>query len=202
MLSGFTASLLLTTVSELGDKTFFIAVILAMRHPHRLIFSAVMAALGLMTGISVLLGQALALFPKIYIHNAAIALFLIFGIKLIVDALQMPAKSDFAEEPNSEFADAKAIVNELAAVNIWAKAFVMTFLAEWGDRTQISTIALAAVHNPVAVSVGAIIGHGICTMIAVGSGYLISGKISERILTGIGGVLFLIFGITSYIQGV
>jgi putative Ca2+/H+ antiporter (TMEM165/GDT1 family) len=32
-LTGFTAGLLLITLSELGDKTFFIGAILAMRHP-------------------------------------------------------------------------------------------------------------------------------------------------------------------------
>ena len=35
MLTAFTTSLLLIIISELGDKTFFIAAILAMRHPRR-----------------------------------------------------------------------------------------------------------------------------------------------------------------------
>ena len=38
VLTAFTASLLLITISELGDKTFFIAVILAMRHSRRTVF--------------------------------------------------------------------------------------------------------------------------------------------------------------------
>jgi hypothetical protein len=38
MLTGFTAGLLLITLSELGDKTFFIGAILAMRHPRRWVF--------------------------------------------------------------------------------------------------------------------------------------------------------------------
>lgn len=39
----------------------------------------------------------------------------------------------------------------------------MTFLAEWGDRSQISTIALAAAHDPYGVTLGGIIGHAFCT---------------------------------------
>ncbi|EER14265.1 conserved hypothetical protein [Perkinsus marinus ATCC 50983] len=38
----------------------------------------------------------------------------------------------------------------------------MTFLAEWGDRSQISTIALASSKNPVGVTIGGVLGHCIC----------------------------------------
>ena len=219
MLTAFTASLLLITISELGDKTFFIAVILATKHSRRLVFSSVLAALALMTVLSVALGQLVALFPKEYTHYGAIALFIIFGLKLIYDASQMSAKSEEAivqeaaeavETQDSPNAIAKLpifgqslrnILSRYSWLGVWTQAFVMTFLAEWGDRTQISTIALAAAYNPVFVTVGAIVGHGICTAIAVIGGRLIAGKISERVITAVGGVLFLIFGITAYFQG-
>jgi putative Ca2+/H+ antiporter (TMEM165/GDT1 family) len=54
----------------------------------------------------------------------------------------------------------------------------MTFLAEWGDRSQIATIALAASFNPFMVTFGALLGHLLCTAAAVKIGELISGKIS------------------------
>ncbi len=204
--ASFTASLLLITVSELGDKTFFIAVILSMRYDHRTIFSSVLAALALMTVISVTLGQAISLLPKAYVHYAAIALFLIFGVKLIIDAIKMPSESDGAvvkeaEEAVEEKSSIPIFGKTLARypqLGIWIQAFVMTFIAEWGDRTQISTIALAAANDPVSVTLGAILGHAICTVIAVIGGRLVAGRISERIITGVGGVLFLIFGVTAY----
>ena len=219
MLTAFTASLLLITISELGDKTFFIAVILATRHSHRIVFSSVLAALTLMTMLSVALGRVAALFPKEYTHYGAIALFLIFGAKLIYDASQMSSKSEEAivheaeetvKTQDSPNAIAKLpifgkslsnILSRYSWLGIWTQGFVMTFIAEWGDRTQISTIALAAVHNPFFVTLGAVLGHGICTAIAVIGGRLIAGKISERVITAVGGVLFLIFGVTAYFQG-
>jgi len=45
----FLASISVIIVSELGDKTFFIAAILAMRNPRVTVFAGAMLALGLMT---------------------------------------------------------------------------------------------------------------------------------------------------------
>jgi putative Ca2+/H+ antiporter (TMEM165/GDT1 family) len=211
LLQAFTASLLLITISELGDKTFFIAVILSMRYDHRTVFSSVLSALALMTVLSVLLGQAVSLLPKTYTHYGAIALFLIFGVKLIIDAIRMSPNSteEVVKEAQETVEEQKQqiaiplfgkMLARYPQTGIWIQAFVMTFLAEWGDRTQISTIALAAANDPVFVTLGAILGHGICTVIAVIGGRMVAGRISERVITGIGGVLFLIFGVTAYFQ--
>lgn len=39
------------------------------------------------------------------------------------------------------------------------EAGILTFLAEWGDRSQIATITMAAEKDPVMVTIGAILGH-------------------------------------------
>ena len=75
MLTAFTAGLLLITISELGDKTFFIAVILAMKHSRKLVFIGVSAALAAMTILSVLFGQVVSLLPQTYVKYAEIVLF-------------------------------------------------------------------------------------------------------------------------------
>jgi Ca2+/H+ antiporter, TMEM165/GDT1 family len=48
----FVASLSVIIVSELGDKTFFIAAIMAMRHPRITVFAGAIGALALMTVLS------------------------------------------------------------------------------------------------------------------------------------------------------
>lgn len=63
---------------------------------------------------------------------------------------------------------------------IFMQAFTMTFVAEWGDRSQITTIILSARENLWGVITGGIIGHAICTGIGVIGGRMIAQKISVR----------------------
>jgi putative Ca2+/H+ antiporter (TMEM165/GDT1 family) len=204
VLTGFTAALLLITVSELGDKTFFIAAILAMRHSRRLVLIGAIAALAAMTIISVVAGQAISFLPKLYIHDAEIVLFIGFGIKLLYDASRMPASSDseVVDEAKEAVEQAEKQRNkQKTPLSIVLEAFVLIFMGELGDRTQFATIALAASNNAFGVTVGAILGHSICAVIAVSCGRLIAGRISERQLTLIGGCLFIVFGVVAAMEG-
>lgn len=48
----FVASFSVILVSEIGDKTFFIAAIMAMRHPRLTVFAGAISALAVMTILS------------------------------------------------------------------------------------------------------------------------------------------------------
>lgn len=84
---------------------------------------------------------------------------------------------------------------------IFLQAFLMTFLAEWGDRSQIATIALAADYDPLGVTIGGVCGHAACTSAAVLGGKRMAGAISERMVGLCGGVLFVAFGVHALIVG-
>ena len=77
---------------------------------------------------------------------------------------------------------------------MFVEVMTMTFLAEWGDRSQIATIALAAHRDPYGVCIGGCLGHGFCTALAVLGGKFLASRISEKHVTLIGGALFLVFG--------
>ena len=201
ILTGFTAGLLLITLSELGDKTFFIGALLAMRHPRRWVFMGVTAALFAMTVLSVLLGQVATLMPLHYVKWAAVILFIGGGAKLLYDAAAMGANDTLDDE---QAAACAAIHQQPTFSSRWGlapaivlRAFTLTFVAEWGDRTQLATLTLAATHSPLGVMVGATLGHAICAAIAVVSGKWIAGKLSERWLTTMSGDLFLLFGVVA-----
>lgn len=205
MLTAFTAGLLLITVSELGDKTFFIAMLLAMRHSRRLVFVGVVVALAAMTVLSVLMGQVASLLPKLYIHIAEVVLFIGFGLKLLYDAYQMSPSAPCCGEVREAEKTLEQSNFKLGCRSprwgIILQSFGLTFAAEWGDRTQLATIALASSNNPFGVTIGAILGHAICAAIAVVGGRLVAGRISERVLTALGGGLFVLFGVVALVEG-
>jgi putative Ca2+/H+ antiporter (TMEM165/GDT1 family) len=198
VLSAFIAGLSFITVSELGDGSFFIAMFLAMKHSRRLIFCGVLLALIVMTIISVAVGQVAYFLPKGFVHHVSIFLFFGFGLKMFYDAYRMSGNSEdeVIEEAKAVVIKAEEELSKQASNwQILVKGFVLTFLAEWGDRTQIATISLAVNNEPIGLTLGSILGHAICTAIAVGCGKIVCGRISERKLTVIGGCLFILFGV-------
>lgn len=96
-LDAFTASISVILFTELGDKTFFIAAIMAMRHPRLIVFTGAITALALMTVLSVVFGMAATIIPKVYTYYISTALFAIFGLKMIYEGYFMKA-TDAQEE--------------------------------------------------------------------------------------------------------
>jgi putative Ca2+/H+ antiporter (TMEM165/GDT1 family) len=203
--AAFGASLTAITLAELGDKTFFMALILAARHRARDVFLGAFGALTAVTLISLGLGYGLReLLPPSVVPWLAAALFLGFGLKLLVDAQGMAANEADDEEQEAEQAineaESRRRLSTTWAV-IW-EAFVLVFIAELGDRTQFTTIFLAAApgFGFAALLAGTLLGHALVTWLAVGAGQWIGGRISERLLYGLSGGLFLVFGLLALKQ--
>ena len=84
--------------TELGDKTFCIAAVMAMRHNRIIVFAGAIGALIVMTILSVGIGAIMpALLPKVYTHYAAAALFAYFGYRLLREAMSMTGKETHDE---------------------------------------------------------------------------------------------------------
>ncbi|KIY48599.1 UPF0016-domain-containing protein [Fistulina hepatica ATCC 64428] len=226
--------------SEIGDKTFLIAAILAMRHPRLVVFAGAFASLVVMSVLSAALGRVLpALVPRQYTQLLAALLFFVFGAKMAAEGRQM--RSGDNEKLRTEMREAEEEILEDEAFRdgcqcdrsvveldkmeaghttkearkskktrlvegvrnfcslllgpVFVQSFLLTFLGEWGDRSQIATVALGAAHNVHVVAFGTIVGHSCCTALAVLSGRYVSSKISIRHVTLGGAGLFLIFGV-------
>jgi len=209
--SGFTAAFGLIFVSEIGDKTFFIAALLAMRRGKVVALAGAVAALAFMTAISVALGRLFTKLPDSFSSSlplgeyCAVALLLFFGVKTLKDALAQPTASDAADngDGEGEMKEAAEMVQQAEAsrqggwLASFAQTFALIFVAEWGDRSMLATIALGAAQNPVGVFAGAVAGHALATSLAVLGGAILSERISERTLSITGGVMFLVFALAT-----
>ncbi|KAF3091112.1 hypothetical protein TWF569_011368 [Orbilia oligospora] len=266
----FTLSFLMIIFSEIGDKTFLIAALMAMKHSRTLVFSAAFSSLVVMTVLSAVLGHAVpTLLPKRFTNWLASGLFFIFGVRMLMDGLKMekgtagvqeemreveqelqekeqeargrtgsnasmmeegivpprsqkrnplrrsnsPTISDDSDDEsydkrNGSGNNIKVVadgVQNLAALLLspaWVQTFVMTFLGEWGDRSQIATIAMAAGQDYWFVILGAIVGHGCCTAGAVIGGKFLAEKISVRNVTLGGAIAFLAFGFIYMLEAI
>ena len=206
-LAAFGSSLTAITLAELGDKTFFMALILAVRHRARWVFVGAFAALTAVTLISLGLGYGLReLLPQAVVPWLAAVLFLVFGVKLLLDAQGMAA--DAARE---EAEEAEEVINAAetrhALTTPWAviwEAFALVFVAELGDRTQFTTIFLATaparVFSFAGLLAGTLLGHALVTWLAVGAGKWIGQRVNERLLYRLSGGLFLVFGLAALRQ--
>ncbi len=198
MWTGFVSSLLLVTVAEFGDKTFFLPLVLAMRHSRRWVFLGSWSALVLMTILAVGVGQLLlGLLPLFWVRILASGLFLVFGIKMLWQARTMSPQTKEIEEAEAALKIVEEAESQGAGSGgtwgVFSEAFTLTALAEWGDKTQIATISLAAAHPGLSVMAGAMIGHGIMMGIAVLGGRMLASRVSERTVHWVGGSLFLVF---------
>lgn len=225
---------------EIGDKTFIVAALLAFENSRLTVFAGSYSALFIMTLLGVLLGHAAPLlFPRKLTDILGGVLFVIFGIKMLMEAKEV---MDSKESMSDEFQNVR---NEIAANGpidqlleegaapshytghrsrsghtlmsqlkskgrnvmatlfspLFIKAFALTFVSEWGDRSQIATIAMAASDNVYGVFMGANVGHACCTALAVISGKYISTKIKVHKVMFIGGILFIAFGLVYFYQG-
>ncbi|KAI7725117.1 hypothetical protein M8C21_005149 [Ambrosia artemisiifolia] len=189
----FFASLSMILVSEIGDETFIIAALMAMRHPKSIVLSGALSALFVMTILSTGLGRIVPnLISRKHTNSAATG---------ISDSKASQKKEMEEVEEKLESGQGKTAARRFFSrfcTPIFLESFILTFLAEWGDRSQIATIALATHKNALGVAVGATIGHTICTSVAVIGGSMLASKISQGTVATVGGLLFLGFSLSSY----
>ncbi|XP_052185694.1 GDT1-like protein 4 isoform X3 [Diospyros lotus] len=202
---GFTKSLAMTVLSEIGDKTFFAAAV--------------------MTILSAIVGWAAPnLISRRWTHHITTLVFLGFGLWSLWDAVKGEGETEELAEVEAKLNSADWKANNGTAKEgskddddlkkqrrqiftqfvspIFLKAFSITFFGEWGDKSQLATIGLAADENPFGVVLGGILGQALCTTAAVLGGKSLATQISEKIVAFSGGVLFIVFGIQSFLSTV
>ncbi len=81
-------------------------------------------------------------------------------------------------------------------LKIFASTFLLIFLAELGDKTQLAVIALSAKEKtPITIFISAVFGFALATIIAIVIGTIGAKFIPVEIIQKIAAVAFIVIGV-------
>ena len=178
----------IVALAEMGDKTQLLALLLAARFRKPVpILLAILFATLLNHGISAVLGQ------WITTVLSPVVLLWIVSVGFIAMALWMLVPDELEDETDN--------INKWQKYGVFGATFVLFFLAEIGDKTQVATVALAARFDSVFwVMIGTTIGMMIANAPAVFVGNKLADKLPIPLIHKIGASIFLIIGVSTLAQ--
>lgn len=155
-------------LGELPDKTMFASLLLATRGRPISVWVGAAAAFAVHVAIAVAAGRLIALAPRRPVDAVVAAMFL-------VGAGYVLRSGRAAQEQAAEQAVAEEIARVRSRRRVATTAFVVIFLAEWGDLTQILIADLAARYrDPLSVALGAVSALWLTAGLAVAGSRLFS----------------------------
>ncbi len=192
------ASFAVVAPAELPDKTFLAAITISSRHRPLPVFWGVFLGLVVEAAVAVVAGGLIALAPHRVVAGITASGFLAGGAYL---ALTKEASAQRAGESLSS--EEEALVSRVGArarrvSSTWrlvATTFLVVFLAEMGDLTQIVIVNLSArTRDPLGVFIGAVVAFALTSALGVVIGRTVTRvvplgvvrKVSAGILIGLG----------------
>jgi len=171
--------LIVTALAEFGDKTQLSIFFLSSRtkkHLHLLL--GVMLAFLIVDGVAVLIGSRIInIVPIPLLKISSGIIFIIFGALILRD-IELKKESKFYFQ------------------NSFLSGFMLVFLTEWGDKTQIASGLFATKYDALMVLVGAMTALTLLSIIAIYLGKYVSNKIDKRVMARIAGTAFILTGIS------
>jgi putative Ca2+/H+ antiporter (TMEM165/GDT1 family) len=183
------SSFSLLFLAEMGDKSQLIAMTLACRFHRTPVVIGVLSAFLVLNVLAVLAGGALFEWvPQRLVLTAAGGLFLYFAYRSWRDG---------------EDADETEETVAIAAHGVVVTSFLMIFLAELGDKTQLAMVGLVAgTGAPWSVLVGGTLALWSVSVIGILVGGSLLRRVSPVWMHRVAALLFLLFGLVALIQAV
>lgn len=184
----FLISTSVVALAEMGDKTQLLALLLAARFRKPVpILIAILLATTINHGLSAVLGQWLTT-----VLNPSVMVW-VLAVGFIAMAIWMLIPDQLDDETDN--------INKWQRFGVFGATFILFFLAEIGDKTQIATVALAARFDSVFwVMLGTTVGMMIANAPAVFIGNKMADRLPIALIHKIGAIIFLIVGISTLVQ--
>ena len=179
------ATFLLIALAEFGDKSQLVCMTLAARHRGLPVVLGAVAAFAILNLLAVLFGAAIAAWLPEWVVTAAVALlFAVFGISAL----------RYEEEDGDEE------IAEKPGYGIFATTFLMIFLAEFGDKTQIAVAGLGSTADAMATWVGATLALACTSILGVVAGRRWLNRLPLKWIHRISGVFFLLLALLAVLR--
>jgi putative Ca2+/H+ antiporter (TMEM165/GDT1 family) len=184
-----------TFLAELPDKSLFASLVLGTRYRPAQVWLGVAAAFAVHVTLSVAAGGLLTLAPAPVIDFISAGLFLAGAIWLLRTA------SQDENEPGPDAARMGAPPPGLGRV--FATAFTVVFIGEWGDVTQITTANFVARYSdPLIIGVAALAALWTVSALAVFGGAKLLQRVPVRWVRRAGAVALTSLGIYSLLRAI
>jgi putative Ca2+/H+ antiporter (TMEM165/GDT1 family) len=171
---------LVVAFAEIGDKSQLVCMTLAARHRGLPVVIGATAAFAVLNLLAVLFGAAVAAWlPEWLVTLAVAALFAGFGISAL----------RYTDDDEDEQ------VEEKPGHGIVATTFLLIFLAEFGDKTQIAVAGLGSTSEPSAVWAGATVALSTTSILGVLAGRKLLNRLPLKWIHRISGVFFLLLAV-------
>ena len=205
-------SFLIIFLSEIADRTFILVLIYSLKMHWLPLIITSMLSMALMNILAIVAGYSvILLIPRNLLDWLGFLCFLGFGVFSIWEGIGMESKSvqeEYEEQKEVEEKKDQLIIkqdmNEIHEIsdvdekNTWQlclELFWFLCLSELGDKSEISTVTIAAVYNLYAVLIGTMVAYFATILIATFMGLFIGKFLTEKMMTIIGGILFIFFAI-------
>ena len=176
-------------IAEMGDKTQLMLIALTSKYKLRDIILGTATAILVLNGLAVLAGGLISEFiPDWFIKTVAALAFLYFAASTVTGD---------DEEEEEEGGKSKIKFAPLAV-------FCTFFVAELGDKTQLTTITFGANEGMSAafiVWIGCSLGLFAADVLGMLVGYLLKSKTPDGLLNTLAFVIFSVFGVYTLYQG-
>jgi len=181
----FISTFMLIFIAELPDKTAFATVLLATRGRASAVFVGAALAFLVQTIVAAFFGRIISLAPEKWVHLGVGLIFLAFAFHGYL------RKEDEETKPSSD---------AVCVVRFWPcawKAFVVIFIGEWGDLTQIATASLLAKNREFQFTVfsAALLALWSVTLLAVLLGAKASEYVKPHLIRQLSIYIFTVIGL-------
>jgi putative Ca2+/H+ antiporter (TMEM165/GDT1 family) len=188
--------------SEFPDKTFIASLVLATRFKHMWVWLGIVTAFAIQMAIAVLAGSLLSFLPQRVVLGGTFVLFVVGAVVLIKGGLTSRVVERAAEDDERQEIESKvAAAHATSPWRVLVTSFLVIFIAEWGDLSQLLTAGLAArTGSPVSVFVGSWIAVSAVCGIAVVVGSWVKGRVSIWRIRLVSGALLVALAVWTVVE--